>query len=918
VIWESKDDAGDPLEGDKCATVDLDFGPNPGPKQLVLRHLDGLADDSFDVFVQDGGNFLKVGHYTDVSPTEIWKTFILSVDPSLTGVHTVKLCATAAAKWTHWNTYGQVGFDWIEVCPGGCDPLFGYVDIGNPSSEAGHNLQGWGPIEPDTNDGNWGGFDVTGEDCRVIWSDDEESPDPDPGKCATVELDFGCLEGPKMLVLRHLDGLADDSFDVYIDGVFLGHYTDVSPTEVWNTVNFPVPSNLTGIHTVKLCATATAKWTHWDTWGQVGFDWIKVCGRTAMYWKAAYPDYAPNGMPDFDQKQDLWGKGEDPEAEGWRWTYCGPTAVANCLWWFDSKFEPNPMGPLSGPPGTIPINDNYSLVQSYPPVPAPWDDHDPQNVMPLINDLAARMHTDGQGVDPCAWSGTKNPDLEEAIDEYLFDHGLHRHFYRHTEEMPDFWWVEEELYQSENVILLLGFYWCDGEVIPEEEWPHNCQPVPTNGEYTTGDWFRAGGHYVTVAGVDSKNMEIAFSDPYRDNAEPPTNGLGRWLSGMLTAHTPPHGSGQHNDAGNVSHDVYQVMWPSPSPGGLWGLWDYANPGMVENFALANPYPTVPPLPYPPESQLPVFTEVEKAIVISPKPLLKVEPRHETIGVCEEIDIDVEIIANEMCGVQFDLEFDPTLLEVIDADSDPGNGTQISVGDMWASKSYLVIDNEVNGGTIEFGAFLLGSDCPSDFHWEQVAQIRFHGIGDGVSPLNLNNVTIGAPEAEPIEPVYLKDGTLTVTTDGTIQGIVEVQGRPGDWDGAQITVSGGPGGPYNATVMNSNGTWSISGVLAGTYQVEVEMARYLDGLKTGVTVSAGGTTNVGQVKVLGGDCNDDDGVQPGPPYGVDISDAILVGGAFGTSPPSNPAADVNDSGNVDILDAILVGQNWWKSSPVPWP
>jgi len=53
---------------------------------------------------------------------------------------------------------------------------------------------------------------------------------------------------------------------------------------------------------------------------------------TCWYYKPGYADYAPNGVPDFDQKQDAWT---------WpftgQWTWCGPTAVANCLWWFDAN-----------------------------------------------------------------------------------------------------------------------------------------------------------------------------------------------------------------------------------------------------------------------------------------------------------------------------------------------------------------------------------------------------------------------------------------------------------------------------------------------------------------------------------------------------------------------------------------------------
>ena len=66
--------------------------------------------------------------------------------------------------------------------------------------------------------------------------------------------------------------------------------------------------------------------------------------------KGEYPDYAPDGMPDFDQNQRNWQH------------YCGPTAVANCLWWFDSKYQWLTMGGNPPPPF---VQDDYDLVTSY-------------------------------------------------------------------------------------------------------------------------------------------------------------------------------------------------------------------------------------------------------------------------------------------------------------------------------------------------------------------------------------------------------------------------------------------------------------------------------------------------------------------------------------------------------------------------
>ena len=50
------------------------------------------------------------------------------------------------------------------------------VDIGSPASEAGFGISiepDWGPVQPDTSGGNWGGLasdpDSWDKKCRVIW-----------------------------------------------------------------------------------------------------------------------------------------------------------------------------------------------------------------------------------------------------------------------------------------------------------------------------------------------------------------------------------------------------------------------------------------------------------------------------------------------------------------------------------------------------------------------------------------------------------------------------------------------------------------------------------------------------------------------------------------------------------------------------
>jgi hypothetical protein len=125
------------------------------------------------------------------------------------------------------------------------------------------------------------------------------------------------------------------------------------------------------------------------------------------YWKPDKPDQdspAPSGMPDFDQFQDQWV------------AYCGPVAVANCLWWFDAV-----------PPGWSP----------------------PQ----LVDTLARYFQTNPQQ------GGTDVFLMQEGLQQYFSDYGFA--LAETTFEVPDFFEMEDSLKKCQDIILLLGFWFYD-------------------------------------------------------------------------------------------------------------------------------------------------------------------------------------------------------------------------------------------------------------------------------------------------------------------------------------------------------------------------------------------------------------------------------------------------------------------------
>ena len=310
---------------------------------------------------------------------------------------------------------------------------------------------------------------------------------------------------------------------------------------------------------------------------------------TAMTWKAGgWDDYAPSGIPDFDQRQHQW---DYPPGSG-NWSYCGPLAVANCLWWFDSKFESHPMTPPA-------INDTYPLLESnvYPLI---WDDHEPDNLQGFVADLAYRMDTDAiRTGSPTHGMGTYVSDMRDAVVQYLAEKGLSNDYTVKLVKDPTFEWVASEVERCENVILLMGFWTQAG-----------------------GSWERQGGHFVTTAGVDRLGQRIAFSDPIRDRAE--SGWPGRVLNGSLIPHTTGHGYHVHNDAGNVSHDIYDVV-STNSPEGTWGPAAYVEtvqalgPLVGQNFPQDFPEEYRPKLRPQAYETAAVQTAVEYGLAISPAP-----------------------------------------------------------------------------------------------------------------------------------------------------------------------------------------------------------------------------------------------------------------------------------------------------------
>lgn len=189
-------------------------------------------------------------------------------------IGSVLLLPTAAFAW------GRITFTRGGITCGEEEEV-DYVDIGDPGSESGHRLRGWGPIEPATSGGNYGGID----DCRVTW--EPGSADRLWRRGALFRMTLPSGYKATKLVLNVLDGIADDSFVVFVGLRKVYCYSNGDPIndpEEWHehTIDLDRCSSLGRRITVTILATGPA-WNGFGTYGQLAVDEATLFGKKCSF-----------------------------------------------------------------------------------------------------------------------------------------------------------------------------------------------------------------------------------------------------------------------------------------------------------------------------------------------------------------------------------------------------------------------------------------------------------------------------------------------------------------------------------------------------------------------------------------------------------------------------------------------------------
>ena len=273
-------------------------------------------------------------------------------------------------------------------------------------------------------------------------------------------------------------------------------------------------------------------------------------GQEDLGWLSGHADYAPNGVPDFSTCRPEWSLPALELGGPGQWTHAGPVALANALWWLDSRAETN----TTPPPA---VSDSHPLVTAYPYFGPKRDDHAPETVGPLVRDLATRSNTDGM-LSRTTGRGTAWDDLVTGARDYVNSRGLEAEYSVDARRAPDLAWLQAQRADDAAIVLLLGAW----EAGPD-------------------GWGRIGGHYAAVAGL-SDGPELSLSDPLADRAA--EAGTGRRWPDTPDAHSCRLAPLEHDDAAKVSHDTYGVEWGSSLPDDRAVLVGYFQPGRAAEVA----------------------------------------------------------------------------------------------------------------------------------------------------------------------------------------------------------------------------------------------------------------------------------------------------------------------------------------------
>jgi hypothetical protein len=254
-------------------------------------------------------------------------------------------------------------------------------------------------------------------------------------------------------------------------------------------------------------------------------------------------------------------------------------------------------------------------------------------------------------------------------------------------------------------------------------------------------------------------------------------------------------------------------------------------------------------------------------------------------------------ASNFYGIEFFMSYDPTVLQVVDAD--PAlEGVQVALGGLFPTDQHTVGVNEVDtdAGIISLGVARLAPLPPVNGDGV-LASITWETVGEGVSDLDFTHTKLASPNGTELDAIS-QDGMVSVTLTGKLGGTVRPQGRF-DYSGVEISLS-----PAGLQLLTDALGWFES-LIHGDLTVTAHMYGYLDA-QASVQVAPGAVVDLGPTTLYGGEVTGDNL--------IDILDLAYMGARFHGDDLS---ADINGDGIVDILDLVLSAANYMMTGPTAW-
>jgi hypothetical protein len=283
----------------------------------------------------------------------------------------------------------------------------------------------------------------------------------------------------------------------------------------------------------------------------------------------------------------------------------------------------------------------------------------------------------------------------------------------------------------------------------------------------------------------------------------------------------------------------------------------------------------------------------------PTPTVKVVPPLITTTLCSLRETHAVIVENatDIVEVNLILSYNPSLIQVIDADNRTLFGVQVRVNDIFATGAVLTNTVDTRLGRIYFAAKLLNGSRLNGSNGLIAIDWRPQAVGN--SPVKLEQALFTDSAGRTVSAT-LQDGAVQINFVADCRtGSVALQGRT-DYSGVVVTNASGQQvqtdfDGYFAIVAQDHLSFTFPGYLAGQAKLPASPA---------ANQAEAEVTKLETLTLLAGDANSDNN--------IDILDLAHLAQYYLSAEPS---ADLNGDGTVNILDLALVAGNFQQHGPI---